>query len=291
MMQYIIQVSRSPSCGWAKVWYQLPGIDPMRPWDSALWNNHVYFLELTEVFRTEDPSFLQTLELLRTTMPTKRQVNQICRGHKAWVGEEPSVADMKRLMREYPQATMVAATKRGVALINMLALQALHPRAAPLATVPGAFEDRPENYDAQGQLKAERLLEPTEVPIYKGMRLYLTRNVRKSDDYVNGMRCTVLSFDDTHDIIWVRTETGKRLPITRWHDPDHPTLVYYPVRLGYCSTVHKIQGDEFDFIIIFLNAENMPAVAYTALSRVKDSKSYLLGGILGPEHFTPVTMQ
>lgn len=123
------------------------------------------------------------------------------------------------------------------------------------------------------------------------MRLYLTRNVRKCDDYVNGMLCTVLSFDKAHEIVWVRTETGKRLPITRWHDPEHHTLVYFPVRLGYCSTVRKIQGDEFDFIIVFLDAAHMPALAYTALSRVRNSKSYLLGGMLKPEHFTPVTMR
>lgn len=51
--------------------YQLPGIEPRRPWESAVWNaQNVYFMELTEVFRTEDLSFLQTLDLLRTTMPT-----------------------------------------------------------------------------------------------------------------------------------------------------------------------------------------------------------------------------
>lgn len=69
------------------------------------------------------------------------------------------MADVKRLMREHPQATMVAATKKGVALINV---EALHPRAAPWATVPGAFEDNPGNYDGQGQLKAEHFLQPAE---------------------------------------------------------------------------------------------------------------------------------
>ena len=26
---------------------------------------------------------------------------------------------------------------------------------------------------------------------------------------------------------------------------EHGNLVYYPVRLGYCSTIQKVQGDEF----------------------------------------------
>lgn len=272
--------------------YQLPGIDPSRPWESPAWNaDMVYFLELTEVFRTEDKQFLETLDLLRTCMPTQQQLNKICRGHKAWVGAEPSVEDIKRLMRDYPQAVMVAATKRGVALINQLALQALHPRAAPLATLPGAFEDNPDNYNRDGKLREDRYLAPAEVPIYRGIRLYLTRNVRKADDYVNGMPCKVTSFDEERQIIWVRTETGKRLPITRWHDPDHPGLIYFPIRLGYCTTVHKVQGDEFDFIIIYLDTPHMPALGYTAMSRVRNARSYLLGGVLTPAHFTPVTLR
>lgn len=230
------------------------------------------------------------MELLRACMPTQEQLNKICRGHKAWVGEGLSVADIKRLMKDHPQAVFVAATKRGVARINELALQALHPRATPLATLPGAFEDNPEDYNRDGKLGQDRRLEPAEVPIYEGLRLYLTRNVRKADDYVNGMPCNVTSFDAARQILWVITETGKRLPITRWHDPDHHGLVYFPVRLGYCTTVHKVQGDEFDFIIIYLDTAHMPALGYTAMSRVRNARSYLLGGMLTRAHFTPVTL-
>ena len=119
----------------------------------------------------------------------------------------------------------------------------------------------------------------------------LTRNIRKADDYVNGMQCDVLSYNDAARVLMVRTVTGKRLPITPWHDPKRPGPPYFPVRLGYCTTVHKAQGDELDFAIIYLDTPNMPAIGYTALSRVRDSNSYLLGGQLTPEHFVPVTMR
>ena len=148
----------------------------------------------------------------------------------------------------------------------------------------------PDNYVA-GRLRADRCPSPAEVPIHTGSRLYLTRNVRKADDFLNGMGCTVLSHSTESQILWVRTDTGKRLPITPWHDPEFAGLVYYPIRLGYCSTVAKVQGDEFPFIIAYLDAANLPAVGYTALSRVKDAQSYLLGGRLTPEHFTPVTLR
>jgi ATP-dependent exoDNAse (exonuclease V) alpha subunit len=271
--------------------YQLPGVDPVRPWDSPAWKPAtVQFVELTVVYRTHDEDFLQMLDILRTSMPTKAQLNKICRNRKAWKGDEPDARDIGRLLRTYPEAIMVAATRAGVAQVNRLALEALHPRAQPLTVLPGAIEDNPDNYD-KGKLRDDRLPQPSEVPIHRGLKLYLTRNVRKADDFINGMLCEVLSYDEAAGALWVRTKTGKRLPITKWSDPDHPGLRFFPVRLGYCTTIHKVQGDEFDFIIIYLDAANMPAVGYTALSRVKDGRSYLLGGQLAPEHFVPVTMR
>ena len=70
--------------------------------------------------------------------------NHICRGRKAWSGDAPSAEDMARLLREYPQATHVAATRRGVAEVNRLALQALYAGAAPVAHLPGTYEDAGE---------------------------------------------------------------------------------------------------------------------------------------------------
>ena len=269
--------------------YQLPGVDPQRPWESAAWKS-CQTMELVKIHRSRDPAFLETLALLRSTMPTKTQLNRICRGRKAWSGDAPSAEDMARLLREYPQATHVAATRRGVAEVNRLALQALYAGAAPVARLPGTYEDNLDNYVA-GRLRADRCPSPAEVPIHTGSRLYLTRNVRKADDFLNGMGCTVLSHSTEGQILWVRTDTGKRLPITPWHDPEFAGLVYYPIRLGYCCTVAKVQGDEFPFIIAYLDAANLPAVGYTALSRVKDAQSYLLSGRLTPEHFTPVTLR
>ena len=271
--------------------YQLPGIDPRRAWESVAWRAvTLSFIELHEVFRVKDFTFLETLHLLRTCMPTKQQLNRVCRGHKACSGDEPSVEDIRRLLRRHPGAVFVAATRRGVALINRLALEAQHPRAQPLVVLPGAYEDNAENY-VGGALRTGQTPRPSDVPIYAGSVFYLTRNVRKSDDFINGMRCRVLSYDLHAGVLWVRTDTGKRLPVTACHDPRHRSLVYFPIRLGYCSTIAKVQGDEFPFLIIYLDAPNLPAVGYTALSRVRDSDSHLLGGHLTPQHFTPMVMR
>ena len=152
------------SHSWIGVPTSYPAFTPPARGEGAAWKA-CRMIELTKSFRSKDPSFLQTLELLRSSMPTKVQLNAICRGRKAWVGAEPSAADLARLLAANPEATFVAATRRGVALINRLALEALHPHEAPLATLPGTYEDNPDNYRGS-HLREDRLPLPAEVPIW-----------------------------------------------------------------------------------------------------------------------------
>jgi ATP-dependent exoDNAse (exonuclease V) alpha subunit len=137
-------------------------------------------------------------------------------------------------------------------------------------------------------LREDRPLRPTPVQIFVGMRLYLTKNLRKGDDFVNGMEVSVEAFHAATRMLRVRTRTGHRLDVTPWSDRDKNNLVYYPIRLGYASTIHKAQGDEFKHVIIWLDVPGMEAAGYTALSRVATSRDYLLGGSLKRAHFTPV---
>ena len=137
------------------------------------------------------------------------------------------------------------------------------------------------------KLRENRPPQPSEVPVYKGIQLYLTKNIRKKDDYVNGMLCYVEAWSETSYALRVRTKTGKRLYITPWTDVERGNVAYYPIRLGYASTVQKVLGDEVEHITVWLDTPNLPAVAYTALSRVERSNAYSLAGRLTPAHFTP----
>ena len=52
-----------------------------------------------------------------------------------------------------------------------------------------------------------------------------------------------------------------------WTSPEK--VVHYPVRLGYASTLHKVQGATLGHVTLWLDITNMPAAAYVALSRVR----------------------
>ena len=223
---------------------------------------------------------------LRADKPSKDTFNLICRGHKAWKHGDPTPEDLKKLYDDHPDTIIVTCTRKGSTAVNVAAVRAIYGRKSPLVTLPGDVELNPDNY-LDGALRTDRRPLPSEVPIYKNMRLYLTKNVRKEDDYVNGMLCTVLNYYASEDTLLVMTKTGQRLPITRWTDRDKGNAVYFPIRLGYASTIDKVQGDEFAHITVYLDGWPRPAAGYTALSRVATSDCYKIGGHVERDSFIP----
>lgn len=79
--------------------------------------------------------------------------------------------------------------------MNEVALKALFPRHPPLVVLPADMDSNPENYDEAGKLLTDVFaLKPAQLPLFKGMRVVFTRNVRKDIDYVNGVDATVVAY-------------------------------------------------------------------------------------------------
>jgi ATP-dependent exoDNAse (exonuclease V) alpha subunit len=268
--------------------YQLPGVEPTRPWESAAWKQpRCFHVKLTETWRCKEERFQEILDELRTDKPSKETFRKIVRDHKAWKSRgDPTPAEMKKLFEKHPDTRIVTCTRRGAAAVNEAAVAALYGRKTPLATLDGDVELNPENY-LDGKLRTDRRLVPSKVPIYKGMKLYLTKNKNKEADEVNGMLCEVENYHAEEDMLRVMTKTGHRLAITRWTDREKGNAVYFPIRLGYASTIDKVQGDEFPHITIYLDGWPRPAAGYTALSRVATSDDYLIGGYVERDNFIP----
>ena len=130
---------------------------------------------------------------------------------------------------------------------------------------------------------------PLSMKLFKGMRVRITRNVDKGSDFINGVEATVKSYDSASRCVHVLTKTGRNLaiyPITDWIQ-ECGYVTAYPIRAGYASTVHKLQGAELDHITIWLDIPFMKAAGYVALSRVQRDGDYLLGGKVTRRHFVP----
>ena len=112
------------------------------------------------------------------------------------------------------------------------------------------------------------------------------KNLNKPGDYVNGMQGWIE--DVMRGGILVKTKTGKQVMVHPWTDPD-TKVVFFPMRLGYASTLHKTQGATLDDVTIWLDVANIEAAAYVALSRVREDAHWRFIGDPTVHHFTPAS--
>jgi len=266
--------------------WQMAGMGEIRPWETPLWKKVTFKTDFHKGYRCEDPMFQMLLNKLRTAKPCGETLRQLQR-RKAWAPPgPPTVRGVQRLLKAHPDTTILTCSRRGAQDVNDCAVAALFGHSNPVAELPGDLEVNPANY-RDGVLKPVAELLPLPVPVYVGMQVYLTKNVRKDIDFVNGMQAVVKGFDARTGGLRVRTETGHTFDVWRYTDRDHGDLVYYPFRPGYASTILKFQGAELRHVTVYLDAPKVPGAAYTALSRVRRGDDFLIGGLVDELHFTP----
>ena len=273
--------------------WQMGGMAGTTPWSSPLMTRStiVYRTELFKSYRVADEAYWNLLQSIRKTRPSETPGRTTCvadlmRGRRAWRGHKPTASDIARMMEAHPNATFLAISRAGTQLLNDLAVEVLFTDETPLVVgLPGDVESHPQNYE-HGELRLHHHLEAPGITLYAGMQVFLTKNHRKHEDYVNGMLATVESYNHQSGGLTVITKTGERVLVTPWTNPDLGGIVYYPIRPGYASTVLKFQGAELDFVVLFLDAIS-PGAAYTAMSRVRTSDQCKIGGNVKADHFKP----
>ncbi|CAE7787117.1 unnamed protein product [Symbiodinium sp. CCMP2592] len=283
---------RRPALVFVGDFHQLRGMDPTRASDSPRWQ-HVVKRHLQTMRRCKCPELRWKLELLRTTKPSKEQLLRLLRGHRAMpdrgpgVSPEPTELDVQGMLQETPQTLFLTITRRNSALLNDLAVRALYGDAEPLCFVPGDYESNVDNYDGFGQLVD---CQPLHLPIYVGMRVTLTRNVQKEQNFVNGMRAVVLAVQRSS--VLVQTHCGDVISVFPYTDDEifiageRRRVTYLPLRLGYATTLQKIQGATLEHITVWLDVPNVEAAA---LSRVQYDQNWRFLGHVTRHHFTPAS--
>ena len=213
-------------------------------------------------------------------------------GIKLGQDHAPTAVDIEDVFaRTQNRTTFITCTKRGAAIINDHTVQVLfrNRRQRLLAQVPGDYEDNQDNHGEGGKLCTDRAPVPAQVPLYRGLRIVLTKNLDKEHRFVNGMGAVVEAVDLETASVLVRTDTGFLLTVYKYTDTEVPVdrVVYFPLRLGYAGTVYKYQGAELDHVTLWLDRPGCPGAAYVALSRVKYDSDYLLGGIVTVKDVVP----
>ena len=103
------------------------------------------------------------------------------------------------------------------------------------------------------------------------------------------MEAEVKSWDEDSRCLRVETVTGKQVAVFQNTDPnpEAKNCSYFPIRLGYASTIYKMQGTELEHVTIYLDRPGHKAAAYVAMSRVRTNDDYLFGGHYTRKHFVP----
>ena len=272
--------------------WQLPIVDRTeeRCDASALWLGNVSVIHFHEQVRCKDPHLQWKLDCLRTAVPSKKQLKKILRRRRAWKTSEPTAWDVLTLLREKPDTTVVTCTRGACARFNSLAAKVLfHDRhKTSLGTIPTDYEANEENYTQHGKLRQGEL-SPSQTDIFQGQRVFLTRNLDKENDFVNGMSAIVENYDPTSKCLHVITATNKSLAVHLCTEEieGHGHVTAFPVRLGYACTIPKVQGATLPHVTVWLDRPLCRAAAYVAMSRVEHDENYIIAGQVTVQHFIP----
>lgn len=264
--------------GETRVWHSNPFRDPRT----------TVVIEFPQMHRCRDPLLASILHELRTQYPSDETLERLRSPEMmAWypVGE-PTAGGMRRLFAQHPDTHVLVCSRKGAEKVNEAALLAMFPRFPPRAVVPGDVASYSGNYE-YGEMLPTNLLRPSEFPIFVGMKAFITRTLRKDLDFVNGMEVTVKAWSQQNEAIRVETKTGRVFDVTKFADPDFDGLPYYPLRIGYASTILRMAGAELQHVTVYLDAPHVGAAAYTALSRVARLDCIKIGGKITRDHFAP----
>ena len=276
--------------------WQLPVVEKgaARCDESEAWRSHVKTISFREQVRCECPVLQHKLDILRTNQPSMKQLKKkILRGHRAWKTNDPTAYDILELFRHHDDTTIVTCSRQACAKANAIAVEAFfeHRHKRSIGNLPFDYESNLENYEPGGKgLKKAGALKGAPTDIYEGMRVFLTKNMDKEHDFVNGMLATVEHYDEGSKCLQVLTRTNQRLAVHMVCNEldDGRKVSCFPVRTGYASTIPKIQGMTLPHITIWLDSIGCRAAAYVAMSRVKTDNDYLIaGGPLTPKHLVP----
>ncbi|CAE7386170.1 PIF1 [Symbiodinium sp. CCMP2592] len=265
---------------------QLPSIDNTNAKSSSLCN-YIRWVELRQVQRNTCPELRRKLALLRDCQPTEAQLQAILRGHSVSNGDRPTREEVAGVLEGQREVTMVTFTRRAAEELNQMAVQIQFGDHEPLRIIP---TDPDANCD--NKQRGEYVnFDCSSIALHIGMKLMLTRNVNKEGDHVNGMFCH-LEAVGRHGIR-VRTATNKIVlvcPQTETQllsDGSVARATFYPLRLGYATTLHKLQGATLDYMALWLDQEGIQGAGYVALSRVRKDTDWCFLGRLKPTHFCP----
>ena len=279
IMRLWVAADKQPCLVFLGDFKQLRSIDNTSARDSPLWKQ-IRLREVYEVQRSTCPELSRKLSLVRDSQPTEAQLQAMLRGHSVSKTDQPTRLEVATVLEAHPEGTLVTFTRRVAEHLKQLAVETQFGEQEPLRVIATDPDANCDNKHRGEYLKYDC----SYTELHVGMKLMLTRNIDKERDQVNGVFC-ILEAVGLHGIR-VRTATNKAIvvcPRTESQllsDGSTAWATFYPMRLGYATTLHKLQGATLDYMALWLDQEGVRGAGYVALSRVRKDSAWCFFGRL-----------
>lgn len=238
------------------------------------------YIELTKVYRQDEPEFIEILNSIRIGKPSIDALNSLNKRYSAQYAENcPSSAI--RLTTHNRKAKNYNRSKLEDICKPLYEYKAYIEKAYPWAELDK--QDFPTDYVLK--LKV-------------GARVMFLRNDNTQNQYVNGTLGTVIDLWD--DGVTVLTDDNKRVNVFKktWHfyhyrydkklkvvtREIYASFKQIPLGLAWCITIHKSQGLTFNKVFIDAEKSFAAGQVYVALSRCKTLNGLHLTSRITPQN-------
>ena len=287
---------RRPALVFVGDFCQLTGVDGSTARESRRWPQ-MHIMQLREMRRCKCEKLKWKLQLLRSATPSKQQLKKILKNHRAPSDHQgstaPTVQHVAKILRETPNTTFLTNTRKASSQLNQYAVESLFAESEPLGHIPCDPDDNNRNFQWHGHQQHQIAADPKWLVMYEGMRIRITSNEDKDRGFVNGMAATVQKMRKSG--VQVITDSGTVLlihPITREIATFYGVskVTFYPLRPGYSTTLHKVQGATLQHITLWMDKPNVLAAMYVAMSRVQHDRDWRFIGSIGRQHCRPAKL-